>query len=330
MRPSSACSPSTRPELPNHAAGEPRQGQRRVPRDRDRDHAQGFRDAGLGARSAQGAVAPDSRLLARGLVSRRARRKKRNSRNVCHQPTSHPRPVAKLRRNAGCVPPLTFRRAAKAPEETHDAQLDDVRPVRRVRHAAHRERRSRSVVRRGRSPCVVPFVPGGSASTARAQRRRQMSETLGQQIVIENRGGAGGRSAPAPSQSSAPDGYTPRSVTSATLGDRAEPAAKPRLRSARRPRPDRHHRRDAEPDRGASVLSRPLARRVDQDRQGDRDPDPVRVARRRHAQPPHGRAARLSDRHEARPRSLQGREPGDQRSARRPYRRADRRAPERA
>src|ERR1700751_3702157 len=39
---------------------------------------------------------------------------------------------------------------------------------------------------------VVPFAPGGSASTAARSVADKMSETLGQQIVIDNRGGAGG------------------------------------------------------------------------------------------------------------------------------------------
>ena len=39
---------------------------------------------------------------------------------------------------------------------------------------------------------VVPFAPGGSASTAARAVADKMGETLGQQIVIDNRGGAGG------------------------------------------------------------------------------------------------------------------------------------------
>ncbi len=110
----------------------------------------------------------------------------------------------------------------------------------------------------------------------------------------------------------------------------AQPDAEPRLRPAQGLRSDRADRRHPEPDRGASELSRPLARRADQGRQGDRNSDSLRVARRRHSQSPHGRAARLSDRHEARACALQGRGSGAQRSARRPYRRADQRGSERA
>ena len=52
--------------------------------------------------------------------------------------------------------------------------------------------------------------------------------------------------------------------------DLAEPHPKPRLRSAQGLCPDRPDRRDPQPDRGASELPRPLARRTDQDRQGGR------------------------------------------------------------
>jgi tripartite-type tricarboxylate transporter receptor subunit TctC len=45
-----------------------------------------------------------------------------------------------------------------------------------------------------------------------------MSETLGQQIVIDNRGGAGGTVATRAVAKSAPDGYTILVVTSATVG----------------------------------------------------------------------------------------------------------------
>src|SRR5499433_2443235 len=62
---------------------------------------------------------------------------------------------------------------------------------------------------------VVPFAPGGSASTVARSVADKMSETLGQQIVIDNRGGAGGTLAVA---KGAPDGYTILVVTSATVG----------------------------------------------------------------------------------------------------------------
>jgi tripartite-type tricarboxylate transporter receptor subunit TctC len=65
---------------------------------------------------------------------------------------------------------------------------------------------------------VVPFAPGGSASTAARSVADKMSEALGQQIVIDNRGGAGGTVATRAVAKSAPDGYTLLVVTSATVG----------------------------------------------------------------------------------------------------------------
>src|SRR5437868_2857784 len=65
---------------------------------------------------------------------------------------------------------------------------------------------------------IVPFAAGGSASTAARSVADKMSETLGQQIVIDNRGGAGGTVATRAVAKSAPDGYTILVVTSATVG----------------------------------------------------------------------------------------------------------------
>jgi tripartite-type tricarboxylate transporter receptor subunit TctC len=65
---------------------------------------------------------------------------------------------------------------------------------------------------------VVPFAPGGSASTAARSVADKMAELLGQQIVIDNRGGAGGTVATRSVAKAAPDGYTLMVVTSATVG----------------------------------------------------------------------------------------------------------------
>jgi tripartite-type tricarboxylate transporter receptor subunit TctC len=65
---------------------------------------------------------------------------------------------------------------------------------------------------------VVPFAPGGSASTAARSVADKMGEILGQQIVIDNRGGAGGTVATRSVAKAAPDGYTLLVVTSATVG----------------------------------------------------------------------------------------------------------------
>ena len=55
---------------------------------------------------------------------------------------------------------------------------------------------------------VVPYARRRRQRRDGAHRRRQMSKTLGQQIVIENRGGAGGTIATRQVAKAAPDGYT--------------------------------------------------------------------------------------------------------------------------
>jgi tripartite-type tricarboxylate transporter receptor subunit TctC len=55
---------------------------------------------------------------------------------------------------------------------------------------------------------VVPFPPGGSTNLVMRIVADKLSELLGQQIVIDNRGGAGGTVGTRSVAKSAPDGYT--------------------------------------------------------------------------------------------------------------------------
>ncbi len=54
---------------------------------------------------------------------------------------------------------------------------------------------------------VVPFAPGGPTDTLARNLAQQMSKALKQQVIVENRPGAGGTLAPALIAKSKPDGY---------------------------------------------------------------------------------------------------------------------------
>src|SRR5436190_11629905 len=64
---------------------------------------------------------------------------------------------------------------------------------------------------------IVPFPPGASTDAIARLIRDGMSAQLGQPIVIENRGGAGGTTGSAAVATSAPDGYTLLLPASASL-----------------------------------------------------------------------------------------------------------------
>ena len=55
---------------------------------------------------------------------------------------------------------------------------------------------------------IVPFPPGGGTDTVARPLAAKLSQLMGQQFVIENRGGAGGTIGAAMAAKSPPDGYT--------------------------------------------------------------------------------------------------------------------------
>src|SRR5688572_29612038 len=55
---------------------------------------------------------------------------------------------------------------------------------------------------------IVPFPPGGGTDTVARPLTAKLSQLLGQQFVIDNRGGAGGTIGAALAAKAPPDGYT--------------------------------------------------------------------------------------------------------------------------
>src|SRR4051812_439821 len=55
---------------------------------------------------------------------------------------------------------------------------------------------------------IIPYLPGGSADLFARMLAPELSENLGQQVVIDNRGGAGGTIGTEIAARAASDGYT--------------------------------------------------------------------------------------------------------------------------
>jgi tripartite-type tricarboxylate transporter receptor subunit TctC len=57
---------------------------------------------------------------------------------------------------------------------------------------------------------IVPFAPGGNTDIIARVYAPKMAEAIGQQIIIDNRGGAGGTIGTELAAKARPDGYTTR------------------------------------------------------------------------------------------------------------------------
>ena len=137
---------------------------------------------------------------------------------------------------------------------------------------------SRGVLRRARSPprfmcgaatgcgtktirrrpitLIVPYPAGGGVDAMGRIVGQKLSVALGQQVVIENRGGAGGMIGTRDAARSAPDGYTHRDAA-----DRHQPRRQYRLRRQQGFRADRARRLDADHRRDESVVAGEIADR---------------------------------------------------------------------
>ena len=80
---------------------------------------------------------------------------------------------------------------------------------------------------------IIPFAAGGPTDVLGRVVAQRMSEILGQQVVIENVGGAGGMTGMKRVADAAPDGYTFGSARSARRR-RARPCTRSRS-TTRRP-----------------------------------------------------------------------------------------------
>ena len=67
---------------------------------------------------------------------------------------------------------------------------------------------------------LVPFAPGGANDVVVRAIQQPLAEALGQPIVVENRGGAGGSLGTGYAARQKPDGYT---ILMAATGYRGEP-----------------------------------------------------------------------------------------------------------
>ncbi len=163
------------------------------------------------------------------------------------------------------------------------------RPVAR----AHRRRVPRRTIRPGRSRWSSRSRPAARPTCSAASSAQRMSEILGQQVVVENVGGAGGMTGSKRVADAAPDGYTVRARHRRHPCPGPDALQEAALQLADRLHAGRAARRGADhPDRAQGPAGQELqgVRRL---RQGEPGQDAVRLGRRRLGHPSRLRAAQL-------------------------------------
>ena len=158
---------------------------------------------------------------------------------------------------------------------------------------------------------IIPFAAGGPTDVLGRVMAQRMGEILGQQVVVENVGGAGGMTGSKRVADAAPDGYT---IVLGTVGTHAQGQTlykRPLYNSVDRFHAGRADRRGADhPDRAQGPAGEGLqgVRRL---RQGEPGQDAVRLGRRRLGHPSRLRAAQLHPRHQHQSHALSRHRAGD-------------------
>src|SRR5213596_510835 len=156
---------------------------------------------------------------------------------------------------------------------------------------------------------ILPFPPGGPTDILGRLIGERLASSLGQPVIVENRGGAGGNVGAEAAAKSAPDGYT-LVLAAPSL------AISPSLYSKLNYDP----LRDFAPVSLVATVPNVIAAgaRIDaagvhRASEGKARWHELRLRWQRHLQSPRRRALQPRHRDEARARALQGREPGDER-----------------